>query len=586
MDGIPNFSGAIPPPGPSKLSSPITSEIPGIPLNPAARETAGKITRVAANVLMGLAIASIALVCIFLGFWYFKATPFKYASISWIAALIFTQLAEFVRPCDEPLPPPQDQRQGGHRGQSVNLATPPDESGSRGQTQLGPIPPPLIRKPQISELQASETLPPFIQGQPVQLTNEASSCFIDATFWEIMAWPEMKNALVESYQEWDRRFQTFEKFIQGLKGSREDFNLTGEEVHLLVTLFGSELGSDFFKAIGSKGESVAQLNNLLLQFREARFKGNPDPIILDTNIVLDIFKSHFFDDSLIQSLEKGFENLSRKILGIRGFLQVVEKYEEAGRTEQHHANIALTPLRNLLPLNAAWGQQDANEMLRCLVNLVDQRRYSHLFFSVSVEQYFTPYNPDSNTKEEERLQRHIQTSKTTDRLPENSRKMQDSVLTYEFQLPLDKEISDGQLAFNGLFIPHQGMGHDLAIYLNPEGKPALYKIEQECFRVAALPQTFILQLKRFETNGTGLTSKNTQILQMPQVMKWKDQSYELISIKYHFGFASFGHYTTCVKQGDTWWFCDDMEKYIYKATDKDLKEALELGYGYLYKKCL
>ena len=662
-------------------SLPPSSAVPvsqGVPLNQGAAQTALKTNALAGKILTWMTVASAVLAGGFFFATIFVSLSFSvYYAISMVATIAFGFASECVAPRNLQ---PQQPRTRAVGGGFPPLNLPGGQGGLLGWIQ--PVD------------------PLFVEGQPVQLTNDGSSCFIDACFQEIMLCPPMKQALVGSCQAWNQRFEALDKVMTWFKSHDEAFRPTPADIRLIISFLSSDLGGGLYDYIKKHAEQGSLSLKFLYQhatsFRNARHRREKDPEIPaeDEAFILSLFdfESHWTDKNidtyihLYQGMEKkkappevdaleelmplmsqpedeltydalfgqlasdtkapkwlkdfdgkvheflevnkksreesdsdaqntaevSFfshfltvahfvkmgQDLLSKSFGIQGFLKAVQKYHETSIAHEHRTGITLTDLRSLLPEDMRQGQQDANDMFRSLMNLVDQRNYPDVFFQMAIGQRFVPYDPqkapsDKAAYELKRLEEYMLDKNEIDLLPLGNEKLQRAELSYELYAPIPSHAASwGQELFDALFEFHPGIDHDPIIYLNPETQePSLYTIDEERFQVDRLPDYFVFTLKRFERDRYGRSLKNHQPVVMPEFIHREKEIFEVVGIIVHRGREIHGgHYITLSKSGGIWWVCDDMgpkwnHKYVYQADDKQMKQALTYGYQYLLKKC-
>jgi hypothetical protein len=653
---------------------------PGAPLDDDAVQAALKTNKLIGDILTYIAVACAALSAAFFFASIFVSSSFMapYA-ISMVATFAFGWAGDCVSP---------------KRGRGVPAP------GGPGAFAPPPPPPAGAKNRGFFGMFQAPPLPDFVPGQPVHITNDGSSCFVDSAFWMLMSWPQMKQALVESFQEWNTKFAAMNKFIVWLKSPNEAEKPTAEDIPLLVALFSEDVGGDFYNFIGKQvelpkaPEALTTLFEWMKAFRRARFDGEEDPEIPEADIEtimglfngrspwsskqIDLFIAFMnwveapqrryppkaadveklvsvlsqqqcqqFYLEKIKALTEGDKaakapklltefvaqvdaakeslaladeepaeaplcvdfffavsaagmarDLSDQLAGIQGFLTAVEKYDKTQGDSTHRTEMRLTALRNFLPRAIRQGQQDSADMFRYLSNWIDVRKHPGLFFNLSMEQEFVPYDAAQELdqvraqKEVERLAKVAVSERAPDILPFGSRKVQKPVLNYELCAPIPVDRSSwGQDLFDGLFKFHEGMGHDPIIYADPDtNEAALYKISRERFAVDKLPDTFIFTLKRFVRTLDGRSLKNPQAVVMPEYLTHEDEIFEVTGVIFHGGSFNGGHYVELSKVNGEWWMCDDSgphwnSRYVYKASPAQVKSAFTYGYQYLVRKC-
>jgi len=542
--------------------------------------------------------------------------------------------------------------------------------------------------------------PAFEEGQPVQLRNDGSSCFIDATFWGITALPAFKDALIQSCQEESARFTAWEKLGSWLLNHAPETQLTRDDLRLLIPLLStSDFNGPWYNkfTIGAKLET-AEASEALVLFdaqikanRKACRDGQVDPelsdAVLDQILPLFSYDHHWKEQDVntfvqllkwIEAREKGVappapaaleslapilsrpeyeqrfrdqiesaakeekapkilkdfvaqvntliesrgigelvpidahiptdpffdlwivgnfatiaQQLASKIRGIRGFLAAVATYDKTRADRQIHTNMRLSDLRYLLPEGRRQGQQDAADMLRALLDLIDVRKHPNLFFPLAMEQQYVSYEPPADNaraaaEAAQRLATCIAAGGPSSTMTIDGVKRQLPQPSYELYLYLPNQPAFGQQLFDQGFEFHEGLQHDPVLYKDLEtGEARLYQMQAERFQVDELPDQFVLTLKRFTTDALGRGAKNSQPIVMPEFLTFGDDHYEVIAIVQHSGGYNGGHYTTLEKGNGTWWMCDDSSwrnPYVSKATLEQLRNGFTYGYSYIVRK--
>lgn len=654
-----NISGIINAPPPSS-PSPQPLVVHGAPLGLQGEQTATKTNAIAGDILKWMVVfcAGISMAFFFSGI----CIGFSSFGVPYLISIIATLVFAFATPKN-----PHPQRQG---------------SG---------IVPPLI--PQDSKRTGADVtipfLPPpqFVDGQPLQLNNDGSSCFINSVFWAIMALPVYKDALVQSCKEWDACFIVLEKFKAWLLNPIPDKALNKDDLRLLISLLSTPDFDTWYKTTDDNAsDALKQFDAQIQACRKAREEGKDDPLLSDETLdqILPLFnydrhwteadiatfiqlmkwlkakgnsvkaptvgalkqlesilsrpeyvqrfrvqiesvakgegaqvqlltdfvaqvntlielrlqnsqdlppvdalivaKDPFFDFWTVGVFVARAQDLNPKIRGIKGFLNAIDTYDEACSKKAIHTNMGLSVLRQLLPAARRQGQQDASDMLRALFDLIDIRKFPNLFCSLAVERRYAPYNPPKDNleavqAEQQRLENAK--SKELSRMPPECVKCDTPVPAYEFYLNLPDAPGFGQRLFNQSFEFCDGLAHDAAVYINSTNEqPCLYQIQAERFQVKRFPKQFIITLKRFTEESV----KNDQQIIMPQYLEFKTDKYEVVAIVQHQGGFNSGHFITFVKDGQTWWICNDQAHYIRKATEQELRGALTYGYQYFLRK--
>jgi len=278
--------------------------------------------------------------------------------------------------------------------------------------------------------------------------------------------------------------------------------------------------------------------------------------------------------------------------GYSAFLNAVTAYQ-AGAKDQ----IDLTPLRQLFyDARSAYVQGDSFEVIQALLGPVKQANYPHLFFRQTIEKRYTQHTPTMW----ERMSGKIAAKETAiksspnwqterDILPPNRTKRDQPQLTYSFPITLETGEIDGQRLIDRMFTDvartDQADLDAAAGYFADQGAKDRGDISlwREAFSKTIIdqaPERFMVDLKRFQFSRTGVRSKITREVQMPERATLHGAQYRLKSIVIHSGTVSGGHYYAYIRKGDQWQVANDS---TVTATS-DISHGLNNGYLYWYER--
>lgn len=108
------------------------------------------------------------------------------------------------------------------------------------------------------------------------------------------------------------------------------------------------------------------------------------------------------------------------------------------------------------------------------------------------------------------------------------------------------------------------------------------KIESKWSKIASAPQILIITPKRFSALGTKISNKiNYDLTPLHLNIETNDYTYNIFACVMHSGDLSFGHYTSIVRYGDTWYYCNDDSVNEIPA-HQAMQYAQDSGKGYIY----
>ena len=235
-------------------------------------------------------------------------------------------------------------------------------------------------------------------------------------------------------------------------------------------------------------------------------------------------------------------------------------------------------------------QEDAAELLDCLVQYIRPCDYPEAFFSMIRQRTWAECSVDKKAEEETKvaakMKLHNQSKKPEDQLTT----LPDDNITKSPAEPYvilrSDNLTEGQ---DGQQLLDQTLGSTRKAQTDPtaifmkNGEAKLYYATSEQLIIEPPPDRFILQLMRFQLDGKVSCNVN-----MPLEIRMSSQVYELKSIVVHEGTsAEGGHYTAMLKktiEGETkWWYASDSHV-TSEDTERYKQTALKQGYLYFYVK--
>lgn len=444
----------------------------------------------------------------------------------------------------------------------------------------------LPEEQQPAAMQNQRLMAPFVQGQPLQLTNDGTSCFINAPFWMLMNDPVVAEAVVDSCRRWDASFTALEKLVAWLKKKDENPKPSQQDIAFLMPMFArEEIGATWYaNTIGRRidTEALRAFDTQMKAFIRSRQDNVADPVLQEQDFVLLDAALDAFREDDFQGI---FQAQAKRAEAIRFFPGAVERYRNAGQNQMAQSGLVLTPLRKLMPDGMGAGQNDAEEWLRKVYEIIDRRKFPQCFFSEAVVRHFIAYDPaeEAPLKAQEQLERlalYARENRPVDLMAETGDIVCKRELSYNlFALPPEGQGAEaaGQDLIDKLFASARFADNEPAIYKDPAtDKLALYKIDSDKLVIDQLPDRMLFTLKRFQENR----AKNNNIVHMPQTVKVSGVDYDVTAIMIHQGTVEKGHYTALIRQGAVWWLCDDQMAGIRPATEEELNFGLTRGYGY------
>lgn len=108
------------------------------------------------------------------------------------------------------------------------------------------------------------------------------------------------------------------------------------------------------------------------------------------------------------------------------------------------------------------------------------------------------------------------------------------------------------------------------------------KIESKWSKMVSAPQILIITPKRFSALRTKIRNNiNYDFSPLHLNIENNDYTYNIFACVRHSGDLAYGHYTSIVRYGDTWYYCnDDLVKEI--PAHQAIQYAQDSGSGYIY----
>jgi hypothetical protein len=278
--------------------------------------------------------------------------------------------------------------------------------------------------------------------------------------------------------------------------------------------------------------------------------------------------------------------------GYRAFLTAVDAYQ-AGNKDQ----IDLTPLRGLFyDAQRAYVQGDSFEVIQALLGPVNQANYPGLFFRQTIEKRYVQYQPSfwenwsgKKTARERVVKSSPNWQTERDILPPNRTKRDQPQLAYSFPITLETDEVDGQRLINRVFTDvarsdqaniDAAAGYFADADAQTRGELSLWTERSSRTIIDQAPQRFMIDLKRFQFSRTGVRSKITKEIRMPERVTVQGVNYRLKSIVIHNGGVGGGHYYAYIRKGEQWSIANDSTV----TPTLDIQNGLSNGYLYWYER--
>ncbi len=422
---------------------------------------------------------------------------------------------------------------------------------------------------------------------------------------------------LDALAAYQRKQTLTQEMLSGIHKGLPETPQKGESVEQLLLKY-IMADSDLLAAIKMKSStamSSSQTKQKAALYRAiASFKSGDNPVVTlatvpgissptrrdgNTCFMNAAFQLIMNDPELLKALVETYrEELTRPDLtearrnGYTAFLTAVTAYQE-GAGDQ----IDLTPLRPLFyDAQSAYVQGDSFEVIQALLAPVKQANYPHLFFQQTIEKKYAPYTPTLG----ERLQGKVSAKKIAitsspdwragrDILPPNRTKRDQPQLTYSFSITLETGATDGQTLIDRMFTDvartDQANIDAAAGYFADEtaqvrGDISFWSEASSKMIIDGPPERFMVDLKRFQFGLTGIRSKITEQVQMPEQATLHGVPYRLKSIVIHEGWVNGGHYYAYIRKGDQWQRAND--ECVSLTTD--ISHGLNNGYLYWYER--
>ena len=272
-------------------------------------------------------------------------------------------------------------------------------------------------------------------------------------------------------------------------------------------------------------------------------------------------------------LEYHLSHVRNRLEGYEAFLKFLSTGE------------ASMKVRYLLGNNLYASQEDGEELLRAVVKDVNLEDYSDLCFEQQDQRQWEKCSAEIQDREENKLER-------TQRLlmPNETSELPDSMITsrnahFEFNMNLPvEERRTGQELLDKYITWSDAISDDVTLWLrNTKGDIDLYRMKKERIHLPQLPKRLTICLKRYAFNASDQTQRKLDYdIPMGEEIVVQGQKYLLRSVVIHSGWAGGGHYTTVMREADTWKMANDGSKRDAAAHEKET--ALKKGYIYFYEK--
>lgn len=422
---------------------------------------------------------------------------------------------------------------------------------------------------------------------PLGLSNEGNTCFINSTFQMIMNDDALCQAIIGTFKLEIQRHRAFKVFTEWMNGKQADDALGSvlPDILLMIARIQNFPWPD--------SEDFLTLKTRLEEIKKS-LRNNEDMPSSGQEELLPEMKKLACSEPIKKLVYSKIQENRQKLMAFSAFIKAEEAYRQAKAekkgvvprivSKSDNSEKLLQDLRYLMPKSIGHSQEDASELLRAILTWVQGANYPDLFFGVGVarqyEQYVSKDEADGKRKEDEYLEK-VNKSKTTKdpnnqltQLSEDNCLIRVDGFDCMLSIPIIRDTNGQDLLdeFMTCLRPPVETG-DPAVFAN-----GWFQLKGERTILEPAPKRFILELKRFERKA-GKTNKIKTVVQMPEEVKLKNQTYRVKSIVVHSGEASGGHYVTYIKSEGTWWRISD-EKV---AIAPDLSQGLNHGYLYFYE---
>ena len=279
--------------------------------------------------------------------------------------------------------------------------------------------------------------------------------------------------------------------------------------------------------------------------------GNEIKVIRLINRGLDCFMNAtlqviMHDHLLRDALCRKFKGAQNPTPAMNAFCRVIDFFNE-GKT------VSTYNLRQFMPDDHQFGQQDAHEFLVQLIGFLGLEESTNLFFPMTTTYSMVQKDPTGGESKTKQVQ-----SKTHEF---------NSIL----EIPQSTEIVSGQDLVETYFSERK---HDGGEFRCDEDQ-ITYVPNTQLISFDSMPPRLVLVLKRFNERG-----KINTLVDMPEKLSVKEKVYFLKRVIIHHGSTRLsGHYTALLKLGEKW--IDANDSRITETTDST--PARQNGYIYFYE---
>jgi hypothetical protein len=487
-------------------------------------------------------------------------------------------------------------------------------------TIIGTVSEILYKKPKVETIAGDMRAPlpvapsaAFLAGQPVPIVNVGNTCFINASTQCLMNDDRLTHIFREICERAKDRHLAFYEFLSLFPSQisfSEWFSCLWESKKKDAPLLKVRSVGDVLAMLAQRKSKLGYgteafkkqypcITAFIGQFSSAQREAD-FPVVADAGEELYQEFARMKDDQKIMTFFSNERSeVERRIKGFEAYLNLITSYERAVQHEPHtvclgggffSSHSSIGNIRHLIQKAGDGSQEDAAELLDCLVQYIRPCDYPEAFFSMIRQRTWAECSVDKKAEEETKvaakMKLHNQSKKPEDQLTT----LPDDNITKSPAEPYvilrSDNLTEGQ---DGQQLLDQTLGSTRKAQTDPtaifmkNGEAKLYYATSEQLIIEPPPDRFILQLMRFQLDGKVSCNVN-----MPLEIRMSSQVYELKSIVVHEGTsAEGGHYTAMLKktiEGETkWWYASDSHV-TSEDTERYKQTALKQGYLYFYVK--